>query len=48
MTDPMENKLDKETDGECTWESIRGAVPNMTDGLSSEEFVRKQRDEWDD
>ena len=29
------------------WEKMRGAVPDLTDGLSSEAFVRKQRDEWD-
>jgi len=32
---------------QCPWEKMRGAVPDLTDGLSSEEFVRKQRDEWD-
>ena len=29
------------------WEKMLGAVPDLTDGLSSEAFVRKQRDEWD-
>ena len=29
------------------WEKMRGAVPDLTNGLSSEAFVRKQRDEWD-
>lgn len=32
---------------QCPWEKMRGAVPDLTDGLSSEAFVRKQRDEWD-
>jgi hypothetical protein len=32
---------------QCQWEKMRGAVPDLTDGLSSEAFVRKQRDEWD-
>jgi hypothetical protein len=29
------------------WEKMRGAVPDLTNGLSSEAFIRKQRDEWD-
>jgi hypothetical protein len=32
---------------QCPWEKMRGAVPDLTNGLSSEAFVRKQRDEWD-
>ena len=32
---------------QCPWEKMRGAVPDLTDGLSSDAFVRKQRDEWD-
>lgn len=33
--------------GNGEWQAMRGAVPDLTDGLSSEAFVRKQRDEWD-
>ena len=31
-----------------SWESIRGIAPDCTGDLSSEEFIRKQRDEWDE
>lgn len=29
------------------WEDLRGVAPNVTGSLSSEDFVRKQRDEWE-
>lgn len=29
-----------------TWDDLRGAAPDSTDGLSSEVFVRKLRGEW--
>lgn len=28
------------------WDDLRGAAPDATGDLSSEEWVRKQRDEW--
>ena len=40
-------KKEKVAGDQLTWEKMRGAVPDLTDGLSSEAFVRKQRDEWD-
>ena len=40
-------KKEKVAGDQCPWEKIRGAVPDLTDGLSSEAFIRKQRDEWD-
>ncbi len=40
-------KKEKVAGDQCQWEKMRGAVPDLTDGLSSEAFVRKQRDEWD-
>jgi hypothetical protein len=30
------------------WDDLRGAAPNATGNLSSEDFVRKLRDEWRD
>jgi len=38
---------DKVAGGQCPWQAMRGAAPDLTGGLSSEAFVRKQRDEWD-
>lgn len=29
------------------WDDIAGIAPDLTGGLSSEEYVRRQRDEWD-
>lgn len=53
----IRNELDKHTakfpscqafyDALPTLEDIRGIAPNCTDGLSSEEFVRRLRDERD-
>jgi hypothetical protein len=40
-------KKEKVAGDQFPWEKMRGAVPDLTDGLSSEAFVRKQRDEWD-
>jgi len=40
-------KKEKVAGDQCQWEKMRGAVPDLTDGLSSEAFVRKQRDGWD-
>ena len=31
-----------------TWEDLRGSAPEATGNLSSEKFVRKLRDEWDE
>ena len=28
------------------WDKLRGAAPDATGAMSSEEFVRKLRDEW--
>jgi hypothetical protein len=30
-----------------SWESLRGVAPDATGDLSSEAFIRQQRDEWD-
>jgi hypothetical protein len=38
---------DKVAGGQCPWQVMRGSAPDLTGGLSSEAFVRKQRDEWD-
>ena len=32
---------------ESAWDNVRGAAPDCTGGLSSEDFVRQHRDEWD-
>ena len=40
-------KKEKVAGDQFPWEKMRGAVPDLTDGLSSEAFIRKQRDEWD-
>lgn len=30
-----------------SWEAARGAAPDATGALSSEDFVRQKREEWD-
>jgi hypothetical protein len=35
------------TETKDEWEAIRGAAPDATGDLSSEEFVRKLRDDWE-
>lgn len=49
---PHEMKLRKieklpSGDDAPTWQDIYGIAPNITGGLSSEEFIRRQRNEWD-
>lgn len=35
-------------EGTPDWDDLRGVAPDATGDLSSEAFIRKQRDEWGD
>jgi hypothetical protein len=38
----------KKSEGGVDWDDVRGIAPNATGDLSSEAFIREQRDSWDD